>query len=862
MKKNLTLLVMLLVSTVIFSQKIIDKPDYGFSNLPGKLTKIELTDSATIIHFYIKYPTGQWIFIPKESYIQDVNGGEKYFVTKTEGVPMGERYVMPESGEVSYQLYFPKLNASIQKVDFGEANEGGNWTVYDIVINRQETASIMPKELQGNWLQTDGSNQWDYGFYAQQAVVDKSVWNYKKVEKKKNSYTIVLENKGKLKIIYAQTDKKGNLSLGENKENLKFYSTTKVDNPNYKFANDDAFTAAIFKTDSATYSGYIKGYSSRVGKKTGAIHVSNVFTADQDSYVIQIAADGSFSVKFPVNHPQSIYVDLMGNRSSVFVEPGKETFQLIDRDASLFMGDCARINSDLLSFGSPYENYEAYRKLVENILEISPEEYKKACLDIKNNQLKIVEAISKKQFISQKALQIKKLDIEYSSYEQILSYEMNRESAEERKLSKNDPSDSETVDFKLDKSYYDFITLSVLNNDLGVLCNNYYFFINRLRFANIFRNANSVRYSYNSFYENIELLQKSGITLTAEELQMIAEGKAIDRIIKKSLDFYNANQSEIQKFKKNHKEAFVVLQKDKPKAEVTIKDLAIYLKSQGIALTPEEKELLSSFKLAQPTKKEIAIQKAYFDKYGESLKQFSEKYKTNFQEIEAEKRFEEYAEIDFQELNNKLNDVFGTKESYVFDVITLQKQSGDLERNFTPYSVNQLKWIQGKINNPFLSNYIVYENDKLKNRLEANKTKTGFTVNQLKKTVGDELFDSMIAKFKGKVIYVDFWATWCGPCKQGIKEIAPLKEEMKDKDVVFLYITGETSPLKTWENSIPDIKGEHYRVTADEWNYLTQKFNISGIPHYVLVNKNGEVVNPKLGFHSNEEIKKILEKQM
>lgn len=860
MKKIFIILVTLLVSCGVFSQKIIDKPDYGLSNLPGSLTKIELTDSATIIHFYIKYYPGQWIFIPKESYIQDVNGGQKKFVTKTEGIPLGERYIIPASGEVSYQLYFPKLNSAINRVDFGEANEGGSWSIYDIVINEQQVTSLQPKELQGNWFQADGSKQWDYGFYSNQAVVDKRVWNYKTVEKKKNKYTIVLEKAGKEKIIYAQVDKKGAVKFGENKEELVSYSTEKIENPNYKLANDEVFSLAIFKMDSATYSGVIKGYTPRAAKKTGMIHVQNVFTANQDSYVIEIAVDGSFSVKFPVNHPQSIYVDLMGNISSVYVEPGKETFQLIDRDASLFMGDCARINSDLKGLESI--SYFDYQNLRTTILEMSSEAFKKVCLEIKDKQLQALNAIAQKQFISQKALQIKKLDIEFMAFEQILSYDMYREFAEGSKLSKNNQSDSETEDFKLDKSYYDFITPSVLNNEIGVLSNNYYFFINRLRFANIFRDANSVRYSYNSYYETVELLQKSGITLTNEELQMIAAGREIDKIIRKPLNFYNTNQSEIQKFIKNHKEAYTVLQKDKPNIEVSIQDLAIYLKSQGIALTPEEKELLSSFKYAQATKKEIAIQKAYFDKYGESLKLFNEKYKTNFQEIEAKRSFEESAEIDFQELNNKLKDVFGVKESYVFDVFTLQKKSGDLERNFIPYSVNQLKWIQGKIKNPFLSNYIVYENEKLKNKLEANKTKTGFTVNQLKKSAGDELFDSMIAKFKGKVVYVDFWATWCGPCKQGIQEIAPLKEEMKDKDAVFLYITGETSPLKTWENSIPDIKGEHYRVTADEWNYLTQKFNISGIPHYVLVNKNGEVVNPNLGHNSNEGLKKILEKQM
>lgn len=853
MKKILFLFAILLSASSAFAQKNIDKPDYGLSNLPGSITKIELTPEATILHFYIKYYPGQWIFIPKESFIQDVNGGEKIFVTKTEGIPIAERYTMPESGEVSYKLYFPKLDNTVNKVDFGEANEGGDWSIYDIVINEKDSESLMPKVLQGNWFQTDGSNQWDYGFYAHQAVVDQAIWKYKTVENKKNNYTIVLENAGKEKTIYAQIDKKGAVKIGDNKEKLAVYSKEKTENPNYKPANDEVYSSAIFKSDSATFSGFIKGYTARAARKTGTIHVSNVLAGNQDSHLVKIADDGSFSVKFPINHPQSIYVNILGNRSSVFVEPGKETFQLINRDSPLFMGDCARINSDLLSFGEPYSHYEEYRKLLGKILEISPEDYKKACLDIKNNQLQIIESITKKQFISQKALQIKKLDIEYMAFENILSHDMYREDFKRSKLSENNQFDSETEDFKLDKSYYDFITPSVLNNVTAVVTNSYYIFINRLRFANIFRN-NAVSYSYNLTSETAESLQKSGVTLSTEELQMAAASRKVEKNMMKAIGFFDTNRTEIQKFQTNHKEAYSKLQKDNPKIGVSVEALAAYLKTQGITLTAEENELLKKFKLSQLTKEELAIQKQYYDQYGESLKLFNEKYKENIQVIADEKEFEK--------LNDKLNKVFGIKEAFVYDVFTLQDKAGDLERNFTPYTDTQLKWMQGKIKNTFLSNSIVRENDRIKAKIEANKKQTGFTVNTVKKTESDELFDSMLAKFKGKVVYVDFWATWCGPCMQGIKEIAPLKDEMKDQEVVFLYITNQSSPEKTWNNSIPNIKGEHYRVSEDEWNYLSQKFNISGIPHYVLVNKKGEVVNPKLGHNSNESLKVILEKQM
>ncbi|AOW09270.1 hypothetical protein EM308_06980 [Flavobacterium gilvum] len=813
----------------MFSQKSIENPDYGLSTIPGSLTKIEFTAESTILHFHIQYQPGQWISVPKESYIQDVNGGEKKFVSKTEGIPLGEKYIIPESGEVNYQLYFPKLGSSINKIDFGEANEGASWSVYDIVINEQEGEFLMPKELRGNWFQTNGSNQWDYGFYASNAIVDKAIWNYKTVKKDKNEYTIVLERNGIQKTLYAQIVKKGQTNFGFNKLKMQSYSTTKIENPNYKLANDKPYVSgAIFKSDMATYSGVIKGYTPRVGRKTGTIYVNNVFTGNQDSYLVKIADDGSFSVKFPINHPQSVLLNYAGTYTSVFVEPGKKIFQLIDNENGLFMGDCVRVNTDLKAL-EKIQSYEDYRKLTENILETSPKDFKEACLAIKNKQTEALKVLVQKQLISQKAFQIKKLDIEFRALTEILSYEMNREDAQRNESSKvsQNKNRSEQV-FKLDKSYYDFITQSILNDETDVLARDYDLFINRLS------RANSI-FKGNPFSPG-----------DVRELQ---------EINRKTYDFLKANNSKIQDFKKNHKEVYDKLYKEKLENEVTVVgDLASELMAQGIVLTTEEKELLASYKLAELIKVELQLQKHFTDKYGKKQEPYYEKYNTNIQEFEDERNF--------NELNSKLKEVFGINEAFVYDVITLQDNAGGIEKNFAPYTDNRLKWVQGKIKHPFLSNYIVSENNRVISKIAANKKQSGFTVNAVKETEGDEIFESMISKFKGKVIYVDFWATWCGPCMLGIKNIASLKEEMKNEDVVFLYITDQTSPEKTWNNIIPNIKGEHYRVSQDEWNFLTQKFNISGIPHYVLVNKKNEIVNPNLEHNANETLKKILEEQL
>jgi thiol-disulfide isomerase/thioredoxin len=180
----------------------------------------------------------------------------------------------------------------------------------------------------------------------------------------------------------------------------------------------------------------------------------------------------------------------------------------------------------------------------------------------------------------------------------------------------------------------------------------------------------------------------------------------------------------------------------------------------------------------------------------------------------------------------------------------------------TPKDDSVLKEETALVGDPFIQKHIFEENERTIAQIAANKNAGGYTLNATPLVSADKIFDSIMVKYRGKLVYVDFWATWCGPCRSGMKEIAPLKEELKDKDIVFVYITNETSPEETYKNMTPTIKGEHYRLKQDDYNYLAAKFQITGIPHYVLVDKAGKVINPNLGFNFNEKLKELFEKYL
>lgn len=123
--------------------------------------------------------------------------------------------------------------------------------------------------------------------------------------------------------------------------------------------------------------------------------------------------------------------------------------------------------------------------------------------------------------------------------------------------------------------------------------------------------------------------------------------------------------------------------------------------------------------------------------------------------------------------------------------------------------------------------------------------------------VGEELVAAIKKNYAGKVALIDIWATWCGPCRMAMKEVDKIKSAYAAKGVAFVYITGETSPLGVWQEMIPAIAGDHYRLTKKQWESLGATFNLTGIPAYLLLNKDGSTAYSNLsegGYPGNETL--------
>lgn len=127
-----------------------------------------------------------------------------------------------------------------------------------------------------------------------------------------------------------------------------------------------------------------------------------------------------------------------------------------------------------------------------------------------------------------------------------------------------------------------------------------------------------------------------------------------------------------------------------------------------------------------------------------------------------------------------------------------------------------------------------------------------------------DLNDKMVSlsDFKGKVVLVDVWATWCGPCKKQIPALIQLEKDFHgSNDIVFMSVSvDESKDKQKWLDMIKEMGLGGVQLFASGWSKITKDYKITGIPRFMLFDKKGNIYSINAPRPSAPELKEMINK--
>jgi thiol-disulfide isomerase/thioredoxin len=138
--------------------------------------------------------------------------------------------------------------------------------------------------------------------------------------------------------------------------------------------------------------------------------------------------------------------------------------------------------------------------------------------------------------------------------------------------------------------------------------------------------------------------------------------------------------------------------------------------------------------------------------------------------------------------------------------------------------------------------------------IEEEKTSIDFDYGfEIKDLSGNKVsFDH----YKGKVLFINLWATWCGPCKAEMPGIQSLSEKLKNEDVAFVMLSVDK------ETSLPKVKSylENNQFTFPVFmpnGFLPELLHVPSIPTTFIVNKAGKIIMKEVGTRNYDTNKMV-----
>jgi len=226
----------------------------------------------------------------------------------------------------------------------------------------------------------------------------------------------------------------------------------------------------------------------------------------------------------------------------------------------------------------------------------------------------------------------------------------------------------------------------------------------------------------------------------------------------------------------------------------------------------------------------------------------------------AAKALKEEKLLDFDEL------------STITDMETLENRLGEIKSELSEFYASN-KEIDTSITNnaskslePMMDSYKRYIGEAIALKNELPKGSESPTFEDYENYDGST---TSLADLKGKYVYIDVWATWCGPCKAEIPALKEIEKEYHDKNIQFVSMSIDDDRThggswdkarEDWKAMIKDKELGGIQIFAPKgWqSEFVKNYKINGIPRFIMIDPEGKVVTPDAPRPSSDKLKELL----
>ncbi|MBQ6191136.1 MAG: thioredoxin family protein [Bacteroidaceae bacterium] len=200
------------------------------------------------------------------------------------------------------------------------------------------------------------------------------------------------------------------------------------------------------------------------------------------------------------------------------------------------------------------------------------------------------------------------------------------------------------------------------------------------------------------------------------------------------------------------------------------------------------------------------------------------------------------------------------------DIVSVCELYGFMDHQRKPLEEPAMQQALNSIKMPAAKDFLLAEQKKyldLQNRDISHSENLKPAEDVADMSDGEQILRKLIEPYQGKIILLDIWGTWCGPCKDALSRSQAEYKRLKDYDLVYLYLANNSSE-ESWKNVIKmyDVTGDnvvHYNLPKPQQSAIEHFIGVTAFPTYKLIDREGNVLDVNADPRDLEGLARLLE---